>query len=73
MLTDGKKIIDFVEGILHDDTQVHEKCIDLTVDKVMKVKDKGSLDFGGSEFQPSDTEEITPKKRMRMTITAGGI
>lgn len=63
MLSDSKKILEKLEGILHEDTQKQEKSIDLTVDKIMKMKGKGSLDFGGSEFKPSNLEEIKPEKK----------
>ncbi|MEF8880118.1 MAG: dCTP deaminase [Candidatus Thermoplasmatota archaeon] len=64
MLSDSKKILENnIKDIVHEDTQRHEKTVDLTLNKVMKIKNRGSLDFGGSEYQPSDTEEIPPKKK----------
>lgn len=57
------KLKDHVQNIIHDDTQLHETRIDLTVDKVSKLNQAGSLDFGGSEFEPAVTDIIKPRKK----------
>ncbi|HYW34075.1 MAG TPA: hypothetical protein VE868_01595 [Balneolaceae bacterium] len=61
-LRSSKKILQHVEDIVHDKTQVHEKSIDLTVDSVYRFTQPGALDFGGSEFEPAATEIIEPQK-----------
>lgn len=52
-----------VEGLLHLDTQGAAVGIDLTVDEVHRVAGPGSLDFGGSEEEPADLEEMEPELR----------
>lgn len=48
--------------IVHLDTQRAVVGLDLTVDAVHRVAGGGQLDFGGSEFQPADREEIPPER-----------
>lgn len=63
MLTNSEIIISNIKDIIHEKTQRHENSIDLTVNKIMKLNNRGSLDFGGSEFKPSDVEEIPSEKK----------
>ncbi|MFB6290356.1 MAG: dCTP deaminase [Candidatus Bipolaricaulia bacterium] len=59
----GKELKDSVEGIIHEDTQLAEKGIDLTVNKVKRVTSPADLDFGGGEEVRSKVEKIEPVKR----------
>lgn len=59
----SEKFIENVTDIIHKDTQQHENHIDLTVAEVHRVTGAGSLDFGGSEFNASDTEKLHPEKQ----------
>lgn len=52
-----------ISNIIHEDTQLYQSHIDLTVAEVHKVNGAGSLDFGGSEFKPATTEKIAPEKQ----------
>jgi hypothetical protein len=52
-----------ISDIIHEDTQQHGNHIDLTVKEVFRVTGAGSLDFGGSEFNPATSEKITPEKQ----------
>ncbi|WP_433629785.1 dCTP deaminase [Halomicrococcus sp. NG-SE-24] len=40
-----------VDGLLHDETQVTERGLDLTVNEVYVVDDAGRVDFGGGELE----------------------
>jgi len=53
----------YIEHLIHLDTQKAPHGIDLTVDAVFSVDSAGSLDFGGSEFQPADRSELPPQSR----------
>ena len=62
-LLTSKYLSNHITNIIHAETQQHEQCIDLTVDSIKKLTRPGSLDFGGSEFEPAGMEAIQPKKR----------
>lgn len=61
-LLSSKNIVNHVENIVHEDTQLHTNCIDLTVASVHWLTEAGALDFGGSEFEPAQTKQIEPEK-----------
>jgi len=63
MFTSGEKLIDYVEGIIHEDTQLEEKGIDLTVDEIMKPVSPTELDFGGGEEKLGNLKVVEPEKR----------
>lgn len=63
MLLPGKKVKKYVDGIIHEETQLAEKGVDLTVDSVSRPETPTDLDFGGGEEQIGESVEITPKKR----------
>jgi len=51
------ELVDNVEGIVHEPTQVHEDGrVDLTVAEVYTVDAPGRVDFGGGELQPADLD-----------------
>lgn len=52
-----------VDGLLHEETQVHGEGIDLTVNEVFVVDDAGRVDFGGSELEPARTHPHETRKR----------
>jgi deoxycytidine triphosphate deaminase len=56
------QLVKYVQNITHQDTQLHEHSIDLSVDSIYRFTRAGSLDFGGSEFKPADTKIIEPQK-----------
>ena len=43
-----------VEGIVHEETQVRRRGIDLTVAEVLEVDFPGRVDFGGEELEPAE-------------------
>lgn len=57
------QILERISNIIHEDTQLHQSGIDLTVNAIERFTQRGSLDFGGSEFEPAGTESIKPKKK----------
>lgn len=63
MLLSGKKVKKYVDGVIHEETQLAEKGVDLTVDSVARPGSATDLDFGGGEEKIGEVEEITPKKR----------
>lgn len=62
-LLPSDKILDLTGNIIHEDTQLHEQHLDLTVAEVHRLTGAGSLDFGGSEFTPADSEPMESKKK----------
>ncbi len=59
----GDEVKDYVDGIIHEETQLAEKGVDLTVGRVSRPASPTELDFGGSEEKRCQMEEITPRKR----------
>lgn len=59
-------LTDRVEGILHEETQVHERGLDLTVAEVYGIDDPGRVDFGGDELEDAD---LTPSEKTRREPT----
>ena len=57
----GTDATEYVDGIVHADTQVAERGLDLTVAEVHRLLGRGALDFGGSEFQAADSERLDPQ------------
>ena len=56
-------ILDYLQEVVHLDTQQHDNHIDLTVSEIYELTEAGSLDFGGSEFQPAEQRLIDPQKK----------
>ncbi|MFW6006271.1 MAG: dCTP deaminase [Candidatus Bipolaricaulota bacterium] len=63
MLLFGKELEGYVDGIIHEETQLANTGIDLTVDSVRKPTSPTDLDFGGSEEKLGDLEMVEPAKR----------
>lgn len=59
----GNKAAEFIESLIHLDTQLNGKKVDLTVAEMYRPTHPGSLDFGGSEYQPAPRERLTPEKK----------
>lgn len=50
-------LVDAVEGIVHEPTQVRDDGgIDLTVTEIYRIREPGRVDFGGGELEPADRE-----------------
>jgi len=52
-----------VDGLLHEETQVHEDGVDLTAGAVYVVDDAGRIDFGGGELEPARTHPHETRTR----------
>ncbi|MFB6110442.1 MAG: dCTP deaminase [Halodesulfurarchaeum sp.] len=53
-MSTGHDLLDRVDGLLHEDTQIHEGGIDLSVAEIYTVTEPGRVDFGGGELEPAD-------------------
>lgn len=62
-LLPSEELIEHIQNIVHKDTQLHKTRIDLTVDEIYQVQQPGSLDFGGSEYEPATADILNPHKR----------
>ena len=49
------KIPGHVEGLLHEETQVHDQGVDLTVNEIYEIEEPGRVDFGGGELTEAET------------------
>jgi hypothetical protein len=59
----GDDLLDRVDGIVHEDTQVHEYGVDLTLARVYDVADRGRVDFGGGELESADLRPLASALR----------
>lgn len=59
-ILDAEDTAAHVAGLVHLDTQRAARGLDLTVDAVHRIAGAGRLDFGGSEFEPAEWEELEP-------------
>jgi hypothetical protein len=59
------KLTDIVTNFIHEETQFPDDrdAAYLTVNRVGKPAQKGTLDFGGSEYTEADIEWIDPEKK----------
>lgn len=64
-LLDSDELLEHTSNIIHKDTQKHKLNLDLTVSRVVKFTEAGSLDFGGSEFEPAAGKIIDPVKQSK--------
>lgn len=62
-LSTSNRLLESIENLVHQDTQLQTHCLDLTADEVYEINESGSLDFGGSEFEPANTAKIDPVKK----------
>lgn len=63
ILLQSDELTNHIGSIIHQDTQQHDNHFDLTVDTIHQFTEGGSLDFGGSEFQPAEKRLIDPQKK----------
>lgn len=49
------EITEHVEGLLHEETQVHDQGVDLTVNEIYEIEEPGRVDFGGDELTEAET------------------
>lgn len=65
MLLSGEKVVGCVDGIIHEETQLAEDGVDLTVNEIKEVTSPTELDFGGGEEERGDLQVVEPEKRSR--------
>ena len=51
----GSELVEYVEGIVHEDTQVGDHGLDLTAAEIRVVEEPGRVDFGGGELDAATT------------------
>lgn len=56
-------LTEHVDGLVHEETQVTDRGLDLTVASVHRVTAAGRIDFGGGELEPAGTEPMSAVKR----------
>ncbi len=59
----NKNLEEMVGERIYDDVQVHEDRIDLTVSEIFSIEGGGELDFGGSEYVPSELKKLETIKK----------
>jgi len=63
MFLSGEELEDYVKGIIHEETQIADRGLDLTVSKICRPTSAAELDFGGSEEKTPDLRNIKPERR----------
>jgi deoxycytidine triphosphate deaminase len=63
ILLQSEELINHLGSIIHRDTQQHPNHFDLTVTEIHELTEAGSLDFGGSEFQPAHKRPVETQKK----------
>lgn len=56
-------LADRIDDLLHAETQVHDRGVDLTAADVEAVDLPGRVDFGGSELEPAATSSVETQYR----------
>jgi hypothetical protein len=56
-----KDLEEYWENLVYPPKQLVGITLDLTVKRIYSLKKQGTLDFGGSEYQPADLEPLSPK------------
>jgi hypothetical protein len=56
-------LADRLGNLVHRDTQVHDRGVDLTVAAVHAVAGPGGVDFGGGELADATTHALDPARR----------
>jgi hypothetical protein len=51
-------VLSCLDGLLHEETQVHDGGVDLTVATVERITAPGRVDFGGGELEPAEREPV---------------
>ncbi len=59
----GEELIEDVEGIVHEETQVTDRGLDLTLAVVHDIEEPGRVDFGSDELDAATTRPHGTEKR----------
>lgn len=57
------ELAQFVDGLVHEPTQVRDGVVDLTLAGVHEVTEPGDVDFGGGELAEATTAPLDPEQR----------
>jgi hypothetical protein len=53
----------FLEGFVHEETQVRDGAVDLTLATVHRVEEPGAVDFGSDELAAAETSTVDTERR----------
>lgn len=56
-------VAEIVDNLVHEDTQVTDLSVDLTVSAIYEVDEPGRLDFGGDELEDATFEPVPTEPR----------
>ncbi|RQG90089.1 dCTP deaminase [Natrarchaeobius halalkaliphilus] len=56
-------LVECIDNLVYEPTQVHEHGIDLTVSAIYEVAAPGRIDFGGDELEDADLEPVPTSLR----------
>jgi len=62
-LLNSNELIEIIDNLIHQETQLQEYSLDLTISEIHEFSEAGSLDFGGGEFEPASTNKLDPVKK----------
>ena len=57
-MVSGETLLESVENLVHEPTQVHDDGLDLTVSALYDVVEPGRIDFGGDELVDAGLEPV---------------
>lgn len=52
-----------LDGIVHEETQVHDDGVDLTVASIHRIDEPGRVDFGGGELTAAESSPVETERR----------
>lgn len=58
-----RSIVDAVDNLVHEPSQVHDHGVDLTVSAIYEVAAPGHLDFGGDELEDAELDPVPTHQR----------
>jgi hypothetical protein len=56
-------LVDRLDGIVHEETQIHDSGVDLTVAEIHSIDEPGRVDFGGGELTAAESSPVETEKR----------
>ncbi len=61
-ILEGEQVAKLLRNLVYEKKQVHAESVDLTVKSISRIATTGSIDFGGSEFDPGERIELACSK-----------
>jgi hypothetical protein len=59
----SEALVDRLDGIVHEETQVRGRGVDLTVAEIHRIDEPGRIDFGGGELTAAESSPVETQKR----------